>query len=147
MGQYDSPKEADWVTGCCFLIRQSVMERIGFLDEGYFCYWEETDYCFRARKAGYETVYVPKAKIWHKLSLSAKKVSGFTRYYMTRNRFRFMKKHASKLQNCCFVIYFFGFYFWLAAGYYLILCRSLDLLTSFYRGVKDGLHGVAGASI
>ena len=144
-GQYDSPRVADRVSGCCFLVKRSVVDNIGLLDEGYFCYWEETDYCFRARKAGYKTVYVPQAKIWHKLGRSVNKTSGLSRYYMARNRFRFMKKHANSWQYRCFLVYFFGFYFWLAAGYYLILCRSLDLLTNFYRGVRDGLHGVAGA--
>lgn len=145
IGQYDSIKVADWVTGCCFLIKRIVIESIGLFDEGYFCYWEETDYCFRARKAGYETIYVPQAKVWHKLGRAVNKVSGLSRYYGVRNRVRFMKKHATTWQYRCFLVYFFGFYFWLAAGYYLIVHHSLDLLTSFYRGVMDGLHGVAGA--
>jgi len=138
-GQYDHIAEADWVTGCCFLVKQSVPENIGLLDESYFSYWEETDYCMRAGKAGFRIVYAPKAKVWHKLGQSVKKVTGFARYYMVRNRFRFMKKHTTRWQYRCFLIYFFGFYFWLATGYYLIYLHSPALLTSFYRGVKDGL--------
>lgn len=146
-GQYDSVKIADWVSGCCFLIKRGVIESIGLLDEGYFCYWEETDYCRRARNAGYKTVYVPTAKVWHKLGSSVNKTSGLNRYYMIRNRFLFMRKYATAWQYRFFLVYFFGFYFWLASGYYLIVHHSVDLLSNFCRGVRDGLHGVAGAKI
>ena len=138
-GQYDHIAEVDWVIGCCFLVKQSVLENIGLLDESYFCYWEETDYCMRAKKTGFRIVYAPKAKVWHKLGQSVKKVPGLARYYMTRNRFKFMKKHATRWQYRCFLIYFFGFYFWLATGYYLIYLHSLNSLSSFYHGVWDGL--------
>lgn len=141
-GQYDSIREVDCVTtGCCFLAKRSVLADIGSLDESYFCYWEDTDYCIRAKKAGYKVIHVPKSKVWHKRTQSANKVSGFTRYYLTRNRFHFVKKHATKRQYRCFLTYFFGFYFWLATGYYLISCHSLNLLSSFYHGVANGLFG------
>jgi GT2 family glycosyltransferase len=144
--QYDSLRVADWVSGCCFLIKQSVMEHIGFLDEGYFYYWEETDYCFRARKAGYKTVYVPAAKVWHKLARSANRVTGFTRYYTARNQFRFMKKHATRWQYCFFLIYFFCFYLWLSTAYNIVFHRNLISVTGYYRGVRDGLsNSEAGA--
>ena len=138
-GQYNSIKEVEWVTGCCFLIKRVVMESIGLLDEGFFYYWEETDYCFRARKAGYKTVYVPQAKVWHKGGRSVKKVWGRSRYYMERNRFIFMKRHATAWQYRLFLIYFFGIHIWLATGYFLIICHSLELVSNFYRGVRDGL--------
>ena len=138
-GQYNQIKEVDSIKGCCFLIKKRALENIGLLDKSYFSFWEETDYCLRATKKNYKTVYVPNAKVWHKGAQSEKKVPGLSRYYMTRNRFRFMKKHATKWQYRCFQIYFFGFYFWLATGYYLIVCHNLNSLTSFCRGVRDGL--------
>jgi len=137
--QLDQVREVDWVTGCCFLIKEQVLRNIGSLDESYFCYWEETDYCARASKAGYKIVYIPKVKVGHKLGRSTRKMPAFTCYHVVRNRFYFMKKHATKGQYCIFLIYFFGFYFWLATGYYLILRHNFRLLISFYRGVRDGL--------
>ena len=137
--QCDQVEEVAQVTGCCFLIKEQVLRSIGLLDEGYFCYWEETDYCLRAKRAGYKIVYIPKAKVWHKGGQSGKKIRGLSRYYTTRNRFKFMKKHATKWQYRCFLIYFFGFYFWLVMGYYLMLSRKPNLFASFYRGVRDGL--------
>ncbi|HUV45510.1 MAG TPA: glycosyltransferase family 2 protein [Dehalococcoidia bacterium] len=138
-GQYNQIREVDSIKGCCFLIKKRTLEDIGLLDKSYFSFWEETDYCLRATKKNYKTVYVPNAKAWHKGAQSEKKVPGLSRYYMTRNRFKFMKKHATKWQYRCFQIYFFAFYFWIATGYYLIYLHSLNLLISFYRGVKDGL--------
>ena len=138
-GQYDSIKEVDWVTGCCFLIKRVVMEGIGLLDERYFYYWEETDYCYRGRQAGYKTIYVPQARVRHKGGRSVKKVWGRSRYYMERNRFLFMKRHATTWQYRLFLIYFFGIHVWLATGYFLIICHSIELVSNFYHGVWDGL--------
>ncbi len=138
-GQYDQVKEVDWVTGCCFLIKKDAVEKIGLLDEGYFSFWEELDYCLEARKSGYKTVFAPKAKVWHKLLRSAGKIPGFAEYYSVRNRFRFMRKHATRWQYGSFLLYFFSLRFWLATGYYLLYEQSPKALLGYYRGAKDGL--------
>ena len=138
-GQYDSIREVDWVTGCCFLIKKEVVETIGLLDEGYFCYWEDTDYCIRTTRGGYKIVYVPEAKVWHKGGRTSKKITGLGCYYGVRSRFCFMRKHATKWQYLCFLIYFFGLYLWLATGYYLVFHRRPRLVFSYWRGVMNGL--------
>lgn len=140
-GQYDSIREVDWVTGCCFLIKKKALENIGLLDEGYFCYWDDVDYCLRAKRANYKSIYVPTVKVWHKLGQSEKRITGLSCYYGVRNRFRFTKKYATPWQYRCFLVYFFGFYFWIATGYYLILHRSPRLVCSYWKGIKDGLSG------
>ncbi len=59
-------RECDYVCGAAFLIKKQVIEKIGFIDEGFLpAYYEETDFCFRAKKAGYKTIYVPKITIIH----------------------------------------------------------------------------------
>lgn len=55
----------DGVAGSCMLIRRQVMEQIGLLDEQFFAYQEDADYCFRARKAGWKIYYLPEAQIIH----------------------------------------------------------------------------------
>jgi len=137
--QYDITREADWIGGCCFLIKKGALENIGLFDESYFCYWEEVDYCLRARRAGYKVIYVPAAKVWHKLGQSTRKAPGFSCYYGVRNRFYFTKKHATRWQYRCFLVYFFSFYFWLAIGYYLIFKHNPKVLLSFWRGIINGL--------
>ena len=141
-GQYDHIKDVKigWVAGSCLLIKLEALQKVGLLDADYTLYWEEVDYCVRAGRAGYRVVYTPWASIWHKGGGSAKGVFKITYYYhFMRSRFRFMKKHASRWQYRCFLLYFFGFYFWLSMGHYLIGLRSLKVFNSFYQGVKDGL--------
>lgn len=53
------------VSGSCMLIRRSLTEQIGYLDERFFAYQEDADYCFRARQAGWQVIYNPRAKIIH----------------------------------------------------------------------------------
>jgi GT2 family glycosyltransferase len=55
----------DWVSGASMLIRPAVFETIGGMDENYFLYFEETDFCRRARQAGFETWYVPASRVMH----------------------------------------------------------------------------------
>ncbi|MEM2955045.1 MAG: glycosyltransferase family 2 protein [Candidatus Nanoarchaeia archaeon] len=103
-GQYNFPKKVDYITGASMCIKREVFEKIGFFPEEFFCYWEDTDFSFRARKAGYELWYVPDSKIWHKVSAS---FNAFGAYCMYRNSVWFMKKHASLFQFFIFVIYKF----------------------------------------
>lgn len=84
-GQYDEIKECDYVTGCALLIKRKVVEEIGLLDPVYLAYYEDSDWCWRARLAGYRSVYVPEGKLWHKISIST---GGQFTWYKIRNRIR-----------------------------------------------------------
>jgi hypothetical protein len=59
------PSRTDWVAGASMLVRRAVFERIGLMDEGYFLYYEETDFCRRAAQAGFECWYVPASRVVH----------------------------------------------------------------------------------
>ena len=138
-GQFDEITETDYSPGVCFLIRRATIDSIGLFDSGFFCYWEETDYCFRARKAGIKSIYVPKARIWHKVSQSANKIDGFFLYYITRNRFWFTKRNASPRQYSSFVIYFFTVELWKSLLTLIAGRSSAQILKSYLRGVLDGI--------
>jgi GT2 family glycosyltransferase len=60
-----SPRKVDWVSGASLILRRSLLEEIGLLDEELFTYFDDIDICFRARLAGWETWYVPESKIIH----------------------------------------------------------------------------------
>ena len=62
---HDVPADVDWVSGSCFLIRRACWEAIGGFDEGYFMYAEDVDLCWRARRAGWEVAFEPKAIVVH----------------------------------------------------------------------------------
>lgn len=57
--------ECDWVSGASLIVRREVFEEIGLLDEGYFLYFEEADFCLRARKAGWKIWFVPESRVVH----------------------------------------------------------------------------------
>jgi GT2 family glycosyltransferase len=59
------PLRVDWVSGACFLARRKAIDQVGTLDEGYFLYFEETDWCRRMAEQGWATWYLPEAKVWH----------------------------------------------------------------------------------
>lgn len=61
----DEAHECDWVSGASMLIRREVLEEIGPMDEGYFLYFEEVDFCCRARAAGWSVWYVPESRVLH----------------------------------------------------------------------------------
>lgn len=61
----DEPMPVDWVTGAAMMIRKEVLDDIGLLDEGYFLYFDEVDFCFRAHLAGWPAYYVPDSVVVH----------------------------------------------------------------------------------
>ncbi|MBM3205388.1 glycosyltransferase family 2 protein [Candidatus Shapirobacteria bacterium] len=66
-------KSPDYVSGACMLIRRKVLEKIGFLDERYFLFFEDSDFCLRAKKAGFKVALEPKSVMIHNLSEGKKK--------------------------------------------------------------------------
>lgn len=138
-GQHNEIRETDYVPGSCLLIKRETIERIGLLDASYYCYWEETDYCMRAKSVGFRSVYCSKATIWHKISQSASRVTGLSNYYMVRNRFQFMRKYATKAQLLSFQLWLFCVELWLHSSLLLIRHRDVKALGAFYRGIKDGI--------
>jgi GT2 family glycosyltransferase len=94
-GQYDAAREVDYITGCCMLVRREVIEKIGKLDESYFIYGEDSDWCLRASRAGYRLAYVPSSVIWHKVSASSGgNLSWFKNWNKLKSQLRLMARYA-----------------------------------------------------
>jgi GT2 family glycosyltransferase len=87
------PFSVDYVTACGMLIRREVFERVGLFDTRYFFYFEDADFCRRARMAGFQIWCAPQAKMWHKVSLSARKAKPGTRYAEYWGRARFYRTY------------------------------------------------------
>ncbi len=92
-GQYDTLRDVDYVIGAAMAIRRQTLEQIGLLDEGFFLFYEDTDFCFRARQAGYRVVYVPQATAVHVESVKTQKESDSYLRHMYTSRWRFLLKH------------------------------------------------------
>lgn len=96
--EFNMRKEVDFVVGCSMLFRRELIELIGWLDEDYFIYYEDTDWNLKAKKAGMKIVYVPDSLIYHKESSSTKseELSPHYAYYLMRNGYLFVKRNNPK---------------------------------------------------
>lgn len=65
------PMRVDWISGACLMTRRDLFEQLGGLDESFFLYWEDADYCRRALGAGWHTLYVPTAVVHHSVGASS----------------------------------------------------------------------------
>jgi GT2 family glycosyltransferase len=95
----NEPLEVDWVTGAAMMIRREVFDAIGLLDEGYFLYFDEVDFCLRARRAGWLVYYVPDAVVAHLQAQATgitdgrKKQRRYPDYWFDSRRRFFVKNH------------------------------------------------------
>jgi GT2 family glycosyltransferase len=95
--QFSAPHAVDWISGCGLLVRRSVIEQVGLIDERYFIYWEETEWCIRAGRAGWRIMHVPQARIWHKGVRRDYRPTPHLTYYFTRNKLLTLSKHHAPL--------------------------------------------------
>jgi len=94
---YEVPIQVESVIGAAMVVRKSAIEEVGLLDEDYFFFIEETDWCFRMRQAGWKIFHLPDAKVYHLQGRSKEKdpARAWVEYY--RSLYLFFKKHRSRL--------------------------------------------------
>lgn len=94
-GQFPKPAKVDYVSGCALMACRKVFEKIGKLDEAFPMYFEDTDFCFRAKNAGFETWYAPTEPLIHLVSVAA---GGQVSKFKVQRRFwsgmKFFARHA-----------------------------------------------------
>lgn len=139
-GQFDSIADVDYISGCAMLVKVEVIRKIGLLNENYFAYREDAEWCVKAKRLGYKILYVPKARVWHKAPIEPRKTGRLPLYYMTRNRFLFAKRNSTNLQFLCSLACFLFTDFIVVNCSLLFLRRDMMLLREFYRAIRDGLH-------
>lgn len=92
-GQYREAQPTAYAHGAAMLVRRTALEQVGPMQEDYFLYYEELDWCARMRRAGWQIAVEPRAKIYHKESLTTGQMGPLKTYYMNRNRVQFMRRH------------------------------------------------------
>jgi len=93
-GQWDEPRDIDFAPFCALLIRRDVIEEVGLLDEAFFLYYEDMDYCRRAKAAGWRARLCPAAHVLHDVSASSGgRDSPMERYWMAQSSGRYFRKH------------------------------------------------------
>ena len=98
IGQYVSPHQVEWISGCAIMVRREAIEMVGPIDERFFYYWEETEWCLRIGKAGWRIFHVPAARLWHKGVQRDYHPKPSVTYYGTRNRLLMLAKHKAPLR-------------------------------------------------
>lgn len=94
-----TPLVLDYVCGAALLARREVFETIGLLEPRFFLIWEEADFCFRAKRAGFASATCPEALVWHKVSASFIGKKPHTSYYWWRNRLLWIERNCSRREK------------------------------------------------
>lgn len=118
------PAPADWLSGASLLVRRSVLERVGLFDETFFLYYEETDLCLRAQRAGFRCWFVPTSRVVHLEGQS----TGITdtqaapqrlpRYWFESRQHYFMKNHGPWRKRLADLAWTLGFVSWRARRHF-----------------------------
>lgn len=145
-GQYDDLCEIP-MAGCIWMVKREVFEKIGGYDEVYFIPYEDSDFSWRAGKAGFKVFYVPKAKAWHGgpkatfvhpwvewLGITSPQRS----FRVARNKIIFMRKHAKTINLIIFLTFWLPCYV-VFHSLVIFACRRLDILKNYWQGLFSGL--------
>ncbi|NJN17688.1 MAG: glycosyltransferase family 2 protein [Oscillochloris sp.] len=131
------PFAVDFITGCGMLIARETLDRIGLLDERFFMYYEDSDYCLRARRAGVRVFVEPRAVMYHKVARSSGgSDSPNERYQMARSSVQYFRKHARLWQWPLIWPYRTGSA--IRTTCRLLFRRRLDAARAYWRGLWEG---------
>jgi GT2 family glycosyltransferase len=129
----DVTHPVDGVAGSCMLVRRALIDQIGYLDERYFAYQEDADFCFRARQAGWRVYYMPQAQIIHYGSLGGSRVQPYRSIYeWHRSYFLYYRRHLAKDY-----FFLFNWLYYLAMGIKLVWSLGINYCrTDKYAGSR-----------
>ncbi len=97
----------NFATGCCMLLRKNIIEEVGFLDEDYFMYSEDVDFCFRLQRLGYKIILNTKTFIFHKLGRSIEGTSLEKIIYMNESHKLFIRKNFIGAKRLYYILMFY----------------------------------------
>lgn len=97
--RHRAPFPVESASGTAMLVQRGVFERAGLMDESFFLYYEESDWCLNVRHAGYEILAVPSSVVWHRVSATLGMMSPAIDYYMLRNHLHLINRHWSGVRR------------------------------------------------
>ena len=89
----EAPHAVDWVAGAALIVRRAAVDEVGPLDEGYFLYSEETDWCLRLWRAGWPVWYLPQVEVIHRAGASSRQQSTRSYSLLYQSKLRFFSRH------------------------------------------------------
>jgi len=108
----DTAHEVDWVTGACIAIRREVLAKVGGLDEGFFMYSEEMDWCRRIKQAGWKIVYLPEARVVHHAGKSSEQAVAARHIHFQTSKVRYFRKYHGRPQAGALRLALLAMYAW-----------------------------------
>jgi len=137
-------KNADWLTGCCMMVRNQVLQQTGFFNQHFFLYYEDVELSFRIRAAGHELHYVPGLKMYHEAGASAQlpshekegTLSPVMHYYVNRNHIWFLRRFG-RVSNYP-IMFFYHLPRFLGTMAYFLLKGRRKKAQYLFNGIKDG---------
>ena len=99
LSRHDQVRSVDFVTGACMMVRREMVEQVGLLDEHFFFYAEEIDWCRRIRKAGWQVYFIPQAQVVHHIGQSSRQ-SKEALALLYRSRCYYFWKHHGRISLC-----------------------------------------------
>ncbi len=136
--------EVDWITGCALLVRTSIVQKIGALNDNFFIYYEDVDFSFRIRQAGYKLMFHPQSVIYHIAGMANKaKVKGkegyanpYVHYLNFRNHIWVLKTYTKWYQWPTTLLTLFAYS--LAIMLYFVLRWRITKLAMMLKGIYHG---------
>lgn len=138
--------DVDWVTGACLMVPRRIIQQVGVLDEGYFMYSEELDWCRRIVDAGWRIVYFPEAKIVHYVGKSSEQAVTERHINFQQAKLRYFRKYYGRVPALILRIFLLATYLWQimveAAKGILGHQRAMrrQRIQSYWQVVRSGLH-------
>ncbi len=111
-GSDDETQAVDWVVGACLLMRRKALQEVGLLDERFFMYSEELDWCYRAKRSGWEVVYLPTAQVIHYVGKSSEQVLPVRHIQFQRSKVLFFRKHHGYWNGETLRLFLLATYLW-----------------------------------
>ncbi|MEO6758172.1 MAG: glycosyltransferase family 2 protein [Saprospiraceae bacterium] len=133
-GQFRESSPTAYAHGAAMMIPRRVLDQVGPMSEDFFLYYEELDWCVRIRKAGYSIWMEPRARVYHKESLTVQSLGALKTYYLNRNRILFMRRHSQSGYLGLFYTYL-GLILVPKNTVQLCLRREWPNLRAFWQGV------------
>lgn len=108
----DVTHEVDWITGACLVVRREILESVGGLDEGFFMYSEELDWCRRIKQAGWKIVYLSEAKVIHHAGRSSEQAVAARHVHFQTSKVRYFRKYHGWLVAGVLRLFLLAMYLW-----------------------------------
>jgi GT2 family glycosyltransferase len=135
--------KVDYLGGACFVVRKKVFETVGLIPENYFLFYEETEFCLRTKKAGFDIVSIGSSRIFHKRSATIAKFKGLSYFFLNRNRVVFVRRNASIIQKAVFS----GYLVIETLGRIIIRKEPFTLFKFYLEGLKADKNNIDMDSI